>query len=219
MGWGHAEASDPLRCGIWTVRFNACIAAYYVVRYASPMTQQHATQVPEWSSLVLLDSTECTRRPHPFLRTPPNSLSGLEASVRIQRYSLHVRVTRRTRKSPHPHVNRRILLAATVTVGPLRNKAEGARAQDCISMPDYIGPVHMPSASTLKAGTSSTESVAERRRRGEISCAECRRSVSFDLHVSPDLLIKVRRLKMRCDRNVPCKPCIVRPSTHHGNLS
>jgi hypothetical protein len=77
---------------------------------------------------------------------------------------------------------------------------------------------HTPSASVSGSSVSMT-SLAERRRRGESSCAECLRSVTAGPQVPIGLwLIGNDRLKMRCDKRVPCKPCVVRSTINMSRM-
>ena len=71
-----------------------------------------------------------------------------------------------------------------------------------------------PIAAVRQDGMFSRE-IELKRNRGEISCAECRRCVashspllprSHPLHVSA-------RLKIKCDKQIPCQSCQVRPTS------
>ncbi|CAE7233173.1 unnamed protein product [Rhizoctonia solani] len=65
------------------------------------------------------------------------------------------------------------------------------------------GTTTPPEESSSNAQESNASSSSNRRRRGALSCAECRRSNLRSGRVS-------HRLKLRCDRQVPCHSCVKR---------
>jgi hypothetical protein len=72
----------------------------------------------------------------------------------------------------------------------------------------------------IDAGPS--REVELKRSRGEISCAECRRCVrprSSALVNGHYMLIAPIRLKIKCDKQIPCQSCQVRPLLNLGALS
>jgi len=71
----------------------------------------------------------------------------------------------------------------------------------------------MSSLSPKRRDPSPTPEPAKKRRRGatRLSCAECRRSLQSPFSfISPFLNILVFRLKLRCDRGIPCGSCVKR---------
>jgi hypothetical protein len=76
-------------------------------------------------------------------------------------------------------------------------------------MRSYATSAQVPSASTLAFG-QRVSTLAERRRRGEVSCAECSRWDIQHFIRSFFLMINNARLKTGCDKRIPCTPCLVR---------
>lgn len=71
----------------------------------------------------------------------------------------------------------------------------------------------MSSPTPKRRDPSPAPEPAKKRRRGatRLSCAECRRSLQSPFSfISPFLNIVVFRLKLRCDRGIPCGSCIKR---------
>jgi hypothetical protein len=70
-----------------------------------------------------------------------------------------------------------------------------------------------PIAAVRQDGMFSRE-IEMKRNRGEISCAECRRCVAFytpQLARSHPFYVPAR-LKIKCDKQIPCQSCQVRPA-------
>ena len=65
--------------------------------------------------------------------------------------------------------------------------------------------------------TTSEEDIELKRARGEISCAECRRCVRTPVYALSIILMSiclhVHRLKLKCDKKIPCGSCIRRGCT------
>lgn len=71
----------------------------------------------------------------------------------------------------------------------------------------------MSSPTAKRRDPSPAPEPAKKRRRGatRLSCAECRRSLQSPFpFLSPFLNILVFRLKLRCDRGIPCGSCVKR---------
>lgn len=68
-----------------------------------------------------------------------------------------------------------------------------------------------PIAAIRQDGMFSRE-IEMKRNRGEISCAECRRCVAphTPLLACPHPLSVPARLKIKCDKQIPCQSCQVR---------
>jgi hypothetical protein len=58
----------------------------------------------------------------------------------------------------------------------------------------------------------SSPNPTKKRRKGatRLSCAECRRSVTLLYHIPSKYSISFHRLKLRCDRSIPCGSCVKR---------
>ena len=71
----------------------------------------------------------------------------------------------------------------------------------------------MSSPTPKRRDPSPAPEPAKKRRRGatRLSCAECRRSLQSPSHFYPaSLTFFVFRLKLRCDRGIPCGSCVKR---------
>lgn len=54
-----------------------------------------------------------------------------------------------------------------------------------------------------------TEELQEKRGRGQVACAECRRFDNF-FYTVKFLFMAFLRLKVRCDKKIPCGSCVKR---------
>ena len=80
-----------------------------------------------------------------------------------------------------------------------------------------------PSRRTVRK-VINEEDVGLKRARGEMSCAECRRSSFIFFFKSFSLYCTMIRLKLKCDKKVPCGSCVRRgcpticPNGPHSSL-
>jgi hypothetical protein len=84
---------------------------------------------------------------------------------------------------------------------------------DASNMPVDLSKPHSDrrrdaSAGVRQDGMHSRE-IEMKRNRGEISCAECRRCVRSAALSTPSVFIISSRLKIKCDKKIPCQSCQV----------